>query len=72
MPLWVTILISCISDFVISAGGALTAAMVATGGATIMPSKAVALVAIITGAIAAARRVQALMAVPPAPPASAP
>ncbi len=61
---WLTLIVSSISDFVISAGGALTAAMVATGS-TQMPGKATALVAIITGAIAAARRVQALLSVPP-------
>jgi len=65
MNFWLTITVSCVSDFIISAGGAITAAMVGTGS-TAMPSKAVALVACITGAIAAARRVQALLQVPPA------
>lgn len=68
MPFWATIVVSCISDFVISAGGAVMAAMVGTGS-TDMPSKAACLVAVLTGAVAAARRVQALLQVPPSPPA---
>lgn len=61
---WLTIIVSATSDFVISAGGCLTTAMVATGS-TQMPTTAVLIFALTTGAIAAARGVRALLAPPP-------
>ena len=61
---WTVLTISAITDFVISWGGAIMAAMVATGSAE-MPSRAVMLLAVITGLVAAARTVQqALKATP--------
>ncbi len=62
-----TVIVSFLTDFVISAGGALTTAMVATGVAD-MPTIPVWIFAAITGLIAASRRVQALLAPSPAPP----
>ena len=64
MNYWLTLAISFSSDFVISAGGCLTTAMVATGE-TEMPSTPVLLFAIVTGLVAASRRIQALLAPPP-------
>lgn len=63
-PTWVTLIVSFITDFIISAGGALSTAMVATGS-TSMPTKATTAFAIVTGLIAASRRIQALLQVPP-------
>ena len=54
---WITLIVSALTDCIISAGGALTTAMVATGS-TAMPTKAVALFAVITGLMAAARGIQ--------------
>jgi hypothetical protein len=59
-----TIIVSALSDFVISAGGCMTTAMVATGSTT-MPSTAVLVFSGVTGAIAAARGVRALLTPPP-------
>ena len=67
MPLWMTVTISFFTDFVISAGGCLTTAMVATGSAA-MPTTPVLIFSVVTGLVAASRRVQALLqstAVPP-------
>ena len=60
-----TLAISFLTDFVISAGGCMTTAMVATGSAT-MPNTPVIVFAAITGLVAASRRVQALLTPPPA------
>lgn len=57
---WITLTVSFVTDFIISAGGALSTAMVATGS-TALPTKATAVFAIITGLVAASRRVQALL-----------
>ena len=62
---WLTVIVSAITDFVIGAGGCLTTAMIATGSAT-MPSTPVIVFAAVTGAVTAARRVQAIVAPPPA------
>ncbi len=57
--------VSALSDFIISAGGCLTTAMVATGSAS-MPTTAVMIFAITTGLVAAARGIRALLTPPPA------
>lgn len=59
-PTPLSIAISFLTDFIISAGGCLTTAMVATGN-TAVPSVAVMIFSIVTGLVAAARRVQALL-----------
>lgn len=64
MNLWISLVISGVTDFIISAGGCVTTAMVATGS-TAMPSTATWIFAVITGAVAASRRLQALLQVPP-------
>ncbi len=61
---WITLIVSFLTDFVISAGGCLTTAMVATGSAT-MPSTPVIIFSAVTGLVAASRRVQALLTPPP-------
>lgn len=60
----VIIAVSCLSTFIISAGGCLTTAMVATGSALI-PNVAVIVFATVTGLIAAARQLQAILSTPP-------
>lgn len=57
---WITLSISFLTDFIISAGGAITTAMVASDN-TAVPSVAVCIFAIVTGLVAASRRVQALL-----------
>ena len=57
----VTLCVSFISDFVVSGGGALMAVMVVNDTAQ-LPTKAAWIVAGVTGLIAGARRVQALIA----------
>ena len=57
---WITLVISFITDFIISAGGAVSTAMVATGS-TALPTKATAVFAVVTGLVAASRRIQALL-----------
>ncbi len=64
MNFWLTLIISAVSDFVIVAGGALMTAMVAAGSQQ-MPSTTAFLFAWVTGVVAAARRVEALMRTPP-------
>jgi hypothetical protein len=59
------IIVSVISDFVISGGGALITSMTAASQA--VPSTATLIFAAVTGAIQAARGVQKLLATPPAP-----
>lgn len=59
-----TLFVSFITDFIISAGGALIAGMTATKVVD-LPSVAVVVVAGATGLIAGARRVQALLQLPP-------
>lgn len=61
-----TIIMGAVSDFVISAGGCLTTAMVATGSAS-MPSSAVLVFSIVTGAVVAARGVKSLLTPTPPP-----
>ncbi len=56
--------VSALSDFIISAGGCLTTAMVATGSAA-MPTTAVLIFAVTTGLVAAARGIRALLTQPP-------
>ncbi len=57
----VTLLISFVSDFIITAGTGIATAMGATG-VVAMPGKAVIVFAVLMGLVAAARRVQALIA----------
>ncbi len=73
MSKWITLGVSFMSDFLITAGSTLGGAMVATsGGPVSVPSKGVWILALITGLVAAARRVQALLQTPPSSPAPAP
>lgn len=61
---WLVLLISAFTDFVITAGGSLTAAMIATGSAS-LPNHAVILFACLLGSVAMARTIQqALKATP--------
>ena len=64
MPLFVRLLISSLSDFVIVGGGCLTTAMVATGNAT-MPGVPVIVISVVTGLIAAARTLKGTFTEPP-------
>jgi hypothetical protein len=59
-PSPLSISISFLTDFIISAGGCLTTAMVATGQTT-MPAIPVIVFSVVTGLVAAARRVQAML-----------
>ena len=54
---WVALVISALTDFIISAGTALTSAMVATGEAHV-PSEAVLILALVGGLVAGARTIQ--------------
>ena len=54
---WAILLISAITDFIISTGTALSAAMVATGEAR-LPNDAVLVLALVGGLVAAARTIQ--------------
>ena len=58
---YLTLAISFLSDFVITAGGTLATAMVHAGN-TETPSQAVLLLSLVLGLVAASRRVQALIA----------
>lgn len=61
---WVVLSISAFTDLIITAGTSVTSAMVATGSASI-PSKAVIILAVIGGLVAASRTIQqALKATP--------
>lgn len=61
---WTVLLISSMTDFVITLGTGLTTAMLATGAAA-MPTKAVWLVCVLAGSVQAARTIQqALKATP--------
>jgi hypothetical protein len=61
---WLVLLISAFTDFVITAGSGLTAAMVAKGEPA-MPSEAVWLITAVAGIVSAARTIQqALKATP--------
>ena len=62
-----TLVVSFFTDFMISGGSAYTAAMVGAGS-TQVPTRAALILALVTGLIAGARRLQALMAPPPLPP----
>ena len=61
---WTILIITAITDLIIAGGGALSAAMVATGSTT-MPNDAAVLFAIISGLIIAARTVQQKLATTP-------
>lgn len=54
---WAILLISALTDFIITGATAITSAMVATGSAEI-PSKAVVILAVLGGLVAAARTIQ--------------
>ena len=61
---WTILIITALTDLIISSGGALSAAMLATGSAT-MPNNAAILFALVSGLVIAARTVQqALKATP--------
>ena len=61
---WAVLIISALTDFVISTGTALSAAMVATGEAR-LPADAVIVLSLVGGVVAAARTIQqALKATP--------
>ncbi len=70
MSRWITFAISALTDFIISAGGCLTTAMVATGTSTSMPSTATIVFSVVTGLVASARGVQKMLSpavIPPTP-----
>ncbi len=61
---WLILIISALTDFIITAGTALTTAMVAAGSAQ-LPNSAIVLLATIGGLVSAARTIQqALKATP--------
>jgi len=61
---WLVLIVSAVTDFIINAGTALTAAMLASGVAQI-PNRAVILVVVIGGVVSMARTIQqALKATP--------
>lgn len=61
---WLVLIISAFTDFIITAGTALTTAMVAAGSAQ-LPTPAIILLAIIGGLVSGARTIQqALKATP--------
>ena len=59
---WVIAVIGCSTDFVLASGGTFTALLAENGG---LPSKVGVALAIVTGFVAAARRLQALVQLPP-------
>jgi hypothetical protein len=63
---WVTLIVSALTDFIISAGGCLTSAMVATGNPAV-PSIGVIIFSTVTGLVAAARGTQKLLTPTPPP-----
>ncbi len=68
---WITFAVSSLTDFIISAGGCLTTAMVATGGSTALPSTATIIFSVVTGLVATARGAQKMLSpavVPGSPP----
>lgn len=61
LPVWVTLLISFLTDFILAGGSALGAG--AVGASTFaLPSKGVWIMALVAGLMAGARRLQALVA----------
>lgn len=54
---WTILIISALTDFLITVGTSLSTAMVATGSAA-MPNKAVVMLSLIGGIVAAARTIQ--------------
>lgn len=59
LPVGLTLLVSFLSDFLITGGSTLTAGMVGSQ-VVALPNKAVWLMAIVAGLVQAARRVQAM------------
>ncbi len=54
---WLILIVSAMTDAIINAGTSLTAAMLATGSAT-LPSHAVLILSIVGGCVSAARTIQ--------------
>jgi len=63
-PLWVIILLSALTDFLIAGGGTLMGAIVESGSKA-MPSSVVMLVAVLAGLIAAAKETRSLLHLAP-------
>ena len=61
---WIVYVIACVTDFVIAAGGAFSAVVVATDSTQFLSPNALATIAV-TGLLASARRLQALVQLPP-------
>ena len=66
VPTWVILVISAVTDFLISGGGVLTGAMVANGAVT-WPTPAVWLFATIIGLVAAGKEMRAVLKLGPVP-----
>lgn len=63
LPLWVTIVISALTDFTIAAGSTLMGAIIESGNKA-MPSGVVVLVAVLAGLIAAGKEVRSMLKLP--------
>lgn len=61
---WLIAVIACVTDFVLAAGGAFSSVAVATDSTSALTPNAIAVV-LTTGLLAAARRLQAMVALPP-------
>lgn len=61
---WIVAVIACVTDFVLAAGGAFSAVVVATDSTQMLSPNALATIAV-TGLIASARRLQAMVSLPP-------
>ncbi len=72
-PVWIIMVLSVSTDFVIAGGGTLLGAII-EGGAKQMPSNVALLVACLTGALAAAKELRSMLhlQIPPPPIAEAP
>lgn len=61
---WLIAVVACVTDFVLAAGGAFSSVAVATDSTSALTPNAIAVI-IVTGLISAARRLQAMVALPP-------
>ena len=70
-PVWVIIVLSALTDFLITAGGTLMGAIVESGTKT-MPSPLIILVAVLAGLVASAKEVRSQLHLAPAEAAALP
>ena len=66
-PRWLILAISALTDFLVVAGSTVLGAMLATGQTT-LPTKAVWLLSLMSGLVAAAKEVRAALKLPEVPP----